>query len=123
LEAFRRAKRLTNIHRDELHESGADEFAKRLLFGSFVRDAWERKPVLISTSLPGLSGSNENMKDAGGHLALGDEVPLIVILDVGESRSRAGRARVGACGMYMFGGSTSTEVEGGNSNMEEVEGK
>jgi hypothetical protein len=52
------------------------------------------------------------MKDPGSHFASDDEVPLIVGFDVGENRAGAEHGRVDACGMYMFGGSTSTEVEG-----------
>jgi hypothetical protein len=62
------------------------------------------------------------MKDPGSHFASGDEVPLIVAFDVGESRAGAEHGRVDACGMYMFGGSTSTEIEGGASDIEVIEG-
>jgi hypothetical protein len=80
------------------------------------------EPVLISTNPPGMAGSDESMKDPGSHFASGDEVPLIVGFDVGESRAAAEHGRVDACGMYMFGGSTSTEVEGGASDIEVIEG-
>jgi hypothetical protein len=33
---------LTDIHGNE-HESGVDEFPDCVVFGSFVRDAWERR--------------------------------------------------------------------------------
>jgi hypothetical protein len=79
--------------------------------------------VLISTNPPGLADSSESMKEGGRRSASDEEVPLIVILNVGHSRSWAERRRVDACGMYTFGGSTSTGVEGWESAMDGVEGK
>jgi hypothetical protein len=78
---------------------------------------------MISTNPPGLAGSGKSTKDGGGRSAADDEVPPIVILNVGESRSRWGDGRVDACVMHMLVGSTSTEVKGGISNIKGVEGK
>jgi hypothetical protein len=81
------------------------------------------EPIQISTNPPGLAGPGESIKDAGGHLSSDDEVPFIVIMNVGESRPEVEGGRVKDGDMHMFAGSTSTEVEGGTSNIEEVEEK
>jgi hypothetical protein len=62
-------------------------------------------------------------KDADVRLASGNEVLVIVGFDVGESREGAEHGRVDACGVYMFGGGTSAEIEGRKSDMEGVEGR
>jgi hypothetical protein len=86
----------------------------RIVSSSVVSSGTPRRgePTLISTNPPGLASLGESMKDPGSHFASGDRVPLIVGFDVGESRAGAEHGRVDACGMYVFGGSTSTEVEG-----------
>jgi hypothetical protein len=78
--------------------------------------------VLISTNPPGLADSSESMKDGGRRSASDEEVPLIMILNVGHSRSWAERGRVDAGVMYVLGDSTSAEMERGTSDMEGVEG-
>jgi hypothetical protein len=57
---------------------------------------------MISTNPPGLAGLGKSTKYRVGRSTSDDEVPFIVILDVGEGGSRAERGGLDACDIYML---------------------
>jgi hypothetical protein len=97
---------MADIHGNVLCESGVDEFADRVLFGCFVMYARERRACHDLDQPARICSLGKRTKDEDVRLVSGDEVPLNVGFDVGESREGAEHGRVDACGTYMLAGST-----------------